>query len=330
MHANSAKPLSVAILVYDDVKLLDVTGPLQVFSDARHPDGTPAYAISLLSAQGGDISTDTLIPLPTRALDEAPAPDTVLVAGGNGALSARHLPRVQAFLHNTSARRICSVCMGAFILAEAGLLTGKRATTHWNNCTQFAQDYPETRLTPDAIFVRDGPLWTSAGVSAGIDLALALVEQDLGRAEALRLARALVLPLKRQGGQSQFSTTLRHQCMTASGRFDALLNAIHSCPGAQYSVPEMARRSHMSERNFARVFKAELGKPPALYVEQIRVEAARTALLDQNMPIKQVAAEFGFGSEDTLRRAFKRQFGITPSELVEQFGEEKSSPPQHI
>ncbi|MEM1163926.1 MAG: helix-turn-helix domain-containing protein [Pseudomonadota bacterium] len=323
MQANSAKsdPVTLALVVYDNVKLLDVTGPLQVFSDARRPDGSVAYAVSLVSPEGQPVSTDTMLPLAPQAPSDVPRPDTLMVAGGRGALIERYSPDLQALVTGTAplARRVCSVCLGAFILAEAGLLQGKKATTHWKECHRLAEEYPDITVMGDEIFVNDGKIWTSAGVSSGIDLALALVEEDLGRAEALRIARLLVLPIKRQGGQSQFTASLRHQLACPTSRFDALLTAIQEQPGQKYTVPEMAARSNMSERNFARAFKAETGQSPAHYVEQIRVEAARDALLDRTMPMAAAAAQFGFGSEENMRRAFKRQFGTTPSALLQQF-----------
>lgn len=321
MQADSAKPRLVALIVYDNVKLLDVTGPLQVFSDARRGDGAVAYQVGLHAARAGPVSTDTILSLPARDLVGAAGADTVIVAGGRGAFQARRSAELLAFLGQAgrASRRTASVCLGAFILAEAGLLTGKRATTHWTECQRLAREHPEIRVMADEIFVEDGGVWTSAGVTAGIDMALALVEDDLGRKEALRLARSLVLPIKRRGGQSQFSAGLRHQVESASGRFDALATAIREQPGARYTVPAMAALANMSERNFARVFKAETGASPAQYVEQARVEAARDALLDRSMPLKAAAAHFGFGSQENMRRAFRRRLGTTPSGMLEQF-----------
>ena len=303
------------------MKLLDVAGPLQVFSDARHEDGSIAYQIAIVSADGRPVSTDTILPLNTMAPTDAPKADTVIVAGGRGALSARYSPELQAVLTDMSstARRICSVCLGAFILAEAGLLDGKCVVTHWLECNRLAHDYPDISVMSDEIFVRSGPVWTSAGVSAGIDMALALVEEDLGRKEALRIARLLVLPIKRQGGQSQFSVSLRHQFDSETDKFDALLSAIQERPGDTHTVPLMAARTHMSERNFSRVFRAQVGIPPAKYVEQVRVEAARDALLDRTMSLKAAASHYGFGSDENMRRAFKRQLGVTPSDILEKF-----------
>lgn len=323
MHANSAKcaPRVVTLIVYDNVKLLDVTGPLQVFSDARCEDGSAAYQTVIVSADGRPVSTDTMLSLDTIDPADAPPADTVLVAGGRGAFRARYAPDLQALLQKVSSRsrRICSVCLGAFILAEAGLLRGKRVTTHWLECGRLAEDYPDITVVSDAIFVHEDSVWTSAGVTSGIDMALALVEEDLGRREALRIARLLVLPIKRQGGQSQYSVSLRHQVDGDTGKFDALLAAIQDQPGDVYTIPLMASRVRMSERNFARVFKSELGKSPAQYVEQVRVEAARDALLDRTVSLKVAASQFGFGSDENMRRAFKRQFGVTPSEILGKF-----------
>ncbi len=323
MQAISAKkiPHRISLIVYDNVKLLDVTGPLQVFSDARFKDGSAAYQINILSVDGRPVSTDTMLPLNTISSANAHKADTIIVAGGRGALSIRYSPELQALIKDvcSTAKRVCSVCLGAFILAEAGLLDGKRATTHWMESQRLAHDYPDVTVIGDEIFEKSNSTWTSAGVSAGIDMSLALVEEDLGRKEALRIARLLVLPIKRQGGQSQFSVGLRQQCDSTTGKFDALLTAIQDQPGDTYTVPLMAARTHMSERNFSRLFKAEVGDTPAQFVEKVRVEATRDALLDQTMSLKEAAFHFGFASEENMRRAFKRQFGVTPSDILEQF-----------
>ncbi len=322
MQANSAKAIiSVSLLVYDRVKLLDVTGPLQVLSDAKREDGSPAYEVDVIASSGGNVRTDTVLCLPAKKLEEAPAAHTLIVPGGRSALDERYSSQLRSALAAAAfnAQRICSVCLGSFILAEAGFLTGKRATTHWSECQRLADEYPDISVLSDKIFEIDGDIWTSAGVTAGIDMALAIVERDFGRKEALRIARALVLPVKRQGGQSQYSATLRHQTEVTDGRFDALLAAIDQRPGDDYSVPAMAERVHMSERNFARIFRAEVGKSPAQYVEEVRVEAARDALLEQSVPVKLVASRFGFGSDDNMRRAFKRRLGVTPTDIVNRF-----------
>ena len=325
MQANSAKcdPITVSLIVYDGVKLLDVTGPLQVFSDARFSDGSSAYRVDLVSVAGGSVSTDTVMRIDTSRAEDASEADTALVIGGRRALTARYDTDLLALARTISrtARRFCSVCLGAFVLAEAGLLDGRRAATHWSECDRLASDYPGVDVMENEIFVKDGNIWTSAGVTAGIDMSLALVEADLGREEALRIARSLVLPMKRQGGQSQFSATLRRQTETAGGRFGALLAAIEDDPGGDYAVPQMAERVNMSERNFARSFKAETGKSPARYVEGVRVEAARDALLDGASSLKGAAAAFGFGSEENMRRAFKRRLGATPSDVVQRFSD---------
>ncbi|MEL6794860.1 MAG: AraC family transcriptional regulator, partial [Pseudomonadota bacterium] len=201
MQANTAKrdPIPVSLIVYDGVKLLDVTGPLQVFSDARFRDGSSAYRVDLVSVAGGPVATDTVMRIDTCRTADAPKADTALVIGGRRALTARHDADLQALTRTISrtARRFCSVCLGAFVLAEAGLLDGRRAATHWSECDRLAGDYPGVDVMEDEIFVKDGNIWTSAGVTAGIDMSLALVEADLGREEALRIARSLVLPMKR-------------------------------------------------------------------------------------------------------------------------------------
>lgn len=324
MHANSAKiggRPSVVFVAFDRVKLLDITGPLQVMSDARRSDGSPAYQVHVCSELGGDVATDTVVQMPSEPFSAVPAPDMIIIPGGAGTYAASRSTALADYLEGAlpTCQRLCSVCMGALVLAAFGHLDGRRATTHWQECEELAIAYPNVDVQPDAIFVEDGPIWTSAGVSAGIDMALALVERDLGREEALRLARLFVLPLKRHGGQSQFSTGLRLQSEATGGRLDALLYAIHDHPGAAYSVPEMAERAHMSPRHFARLFKKETGVSPANYVEQVRVDAAQHALVDQGMAMKQAALQFGFGNEETMRRAFKRQLGVTAGELRARF-----------
>ena len=212
---------------------------------------------------------------------------------------------------------MASVCTGAFLLAEAGLLDGRRAVTHWARCDEFAARYPNVRVESDPIFIREGVLWTSAGVTAGIDLALALVEEDLGRATALDVARELVVFLKRPGGQAQFSTMLSMQ--RTDDRFGELHAWMAEHLAADLSVPALAERVRMSERSFVRHYRAETGRTPARAVEQIRVEAAQRLLGETAWPVKRIAARCGFGSEETLRRCFVRVLGVSPQGYRERF-----------
>lgn len=314
----------VVLVLFPATKLLDVTGPLQVFNDARQPDGQPAYRVSLVSETGGPITTDTGIALDTQPLGAMTEQriDILLVSGGGSALPAAGSTGLLAWLGATVPRagRYGSVCLGAFILARGGLLDGRRVATHWGWCAQLGDEYPLVDVDADAIFVVDGKLWTSAGVSAGIDMALGMVEVDLGRAEALRLARSLVLYLKRPGGQSQFSSSLERQSSSESGRFDKLDAWIRQNVSRDLSVQSLAVQSAMSERTFARSYRSATGLPPARAVEIMRVEAACEFLGRDGSSVKQIAADAGFGTEERMRRAFQRQKGISPSGWQAHFG----------
>ena len=318
----SRQPRRVVVLAFADAQLLDITGPAQVFATAAElaPPGA-GYTITLVSPHGGLVATSSGIALATQPLAAARGPiDTLVIAGGPGtraALNDRALIR-QVGAWSKRARRTTSVCTGAFLLAEAGLLDGKRATTHWSRCRQLQARYPQLRVEPDPIFVRDGDVWTSAGVTSGIDMALALVEADLGHALAMTVARGLVVFLKRPGGQSQFSAPLSAQAASANG-LDALHAWMAEHLGSDLRVERLAARAGMSPRTFARVYAAKLGTTPAKTVERLRVEAARRALEDDDAPIKQIAHRCGFGDEERMRRAFVRRLGVSPSEYRERF-----------
>jgi transcriptional regulator GlxA family with amidase domain len=256
-----------------------------------------------------------------RALGRMRGPmDTLMVAGGLGTREAVRDERlVDAIRRRAShARRVASVCTGAFLLAEAGLLDGRRAVTHWGQCEQLARVHPRVRVEADPIFVRDGHVWTSAGVTAGLDLALALVEDDHGRGVALSVARAMVFYLKRPGGQSQFSAQLDAQIATREPLRDAQ-SFVHEHPEADLSVPALARRCAMSPRHFARAFAREVGTTPARYVERARVEAARRRLEESTRGLDEVAAECGFGSGEIMRRAFLRVLKVGPADYRSRF-----------
>ena len=247
------------------------------------------------------------------------APDTLLVAGGPGVHAAAADPALLGWVraHAGGARRVASVCTGAFLLAAAGLLDGRRAATHWLHCAELARRFPAIRVEPDPIFVRDGAIWTSAGVTAAIDLALALVEEDAGRTLALAVARHLVMFLKRPGGQAQFSTVLSLQ--GAEDRFGALHRWIAGRLAGDLSLPALAQKAGMSERSFSRHYAKATGITPARAVERLRVEAARRLLCDTRLPIKRITERCGFGSEETLRRSFVRLLAATPQDYRARF-----------
>ena len=327
MSTFSAKPeiieRHIAFLTYDRVKLLDVTGPLQVFSDTNELLGRYAYATTLASLYGGPVTTDTGVTLNTRRLAGVglDVSDTLIACGGDGVHAASRDNRLTAGVERAAEKcgRIASTCTGAFLLAAAGLLDGRRAVTHWKRCTDLARAYPKAEIDPDPIFIEDRGVWTSAGVTAGIDLALALVEADHGRDVALELARGMLVYVKRPGGQSQFSEALKQQARSATGRFDALHLWMKDNLTADLKVEALARRSGMSPRNFARLYTEETGQTPARAVEQMRVEAARAMLENPGVSIKTIARETGFGNDERMRRSFARQLGITPQVYRERF-----------
>ena len=317
-------PRVVEVLAFPAVQLLDVAGPLQVFASANDlaaPGRAPPYALRVVAQGEGGVTASSGLGLAATPLPPPSTPlDTLIVAGGRGveaaAADAALVDWVRA--RTTEARRVASVCTGAFLLAAAGALDGRRAATHWSVCADLARRYPAVRVEPDPIFVRDGPVWTSAGVTAGVDLALALVEEDLGRAAALAVARYLVVFLKRPGGQAQFSAALTLQA--GEDRFAALHDWIGGHLAGDLSLPTLAGRAGMSERSFSRRYAEATGLTPARAVERLRVEAARLLLSESRRPVKQVAARCGFGSEETMRRSFLRLLAATPQDYRARFG----------
>src|SRR5215813_14259626 len=304
-----SRPRRIEILAFQDVQLLDVAGPLQVFASANElcrASGEPRpYELAVVAEQPR-ITTSGGLSLAAQRLSRPSAPlDTLIVAGGFGIRSACKNDALMRWINARAgvARRTASVCTGAFLLATAGLLDGRRAVTHWGRCTEFARLFPAVKLDPDPIFVRDGDVWTSAGITAGIDLALAFVEADLGPRVALAVARHLVVFLKRPGGQAQFSATLALQ--HGDARFERLHAWIADNIRRELSVTALADVASMSERSFVRHYRKATGTTPARAVERIRVEAARR-LLEQDLPVKRVAGRCGFGSEETMRRSFLR------------------------
>jgi transcriptional regulator GlxA family with amidase domain len=306
----------VVFVVYPRITALDLVGPHEVFATAGSYEIVVAGAHSgeIVTARGPGIVAD-------RSLASVRGPiDTLVVVGGEGAFAAA---RDRKFVGAVSklagrSRRVASVCTGAFVLAAAGLLSGRRATTHWLACDGLAESYPDVAVEHDRIFVRDGAVWTSAGVTAGMDLALALVAEDLGQDVAREVARRLVMYVQRPGGQAQFSAQLSAQ-RAARDPLRELQGWIGEHPAEDHAVERLAARVAMSPRHFARVFRAEVGCPPAAYVEQVRVEVARRLLETTSLSVEEVAATAGFGTTETLRRAFARRVGASPSDYRERF-----------
>jgi transcriptional regulator GlxA family with amidase domain len=311
----------VVILAVPGLQTLDVTGPAEAFSIATRHHGA-AYDVRLVTPGGEPVrGTSGLTLVPNGAIAGVRGPiDTLLVAGGEGVFAAAEDHALVGWLRRTArrARRTASVCTGAHLLAEAGLLDGRRATTHWAYCDRLAERYPQIAVERDPIFVRDGDVATSAGVTAGMDLALALIEEDHGARTALATARSLVLYMRRPGGQSQFSAALAGQPARREPLRDLQAWIIEHLD-APLTVPELAARVHISERHFARAFRAETGLTPAAYVEAARVERARRELETTDLSVEAVAARCGFGTVETMRRAFRRRLGVNPAAYRARF-----------
>jgi transcriptional regulator GlxA family with amidase domain len=306
-------PRRIAFLLFDGFQILDAAGPLAAFEIAgRYCEG--AYRLDVIAAAAGPVASSSAARISADAF-RAAAYDTLIVAGGDGTRTAFRDARILKFVRKvaTRARRVTSVCSGAFILAAAGLLDGRRATTHWSRTAEFARRFPKVRVEPDRIYVKDGPVWTSAGITAGIDLALALIAEDLGEDIAKRTAQQLVVYYRRPGGQSQFSALA--ELGRPDGRFGALLGWARERLDRPLGVEELADRAAMSPRNFARVFTAETGVTPAKAVERLRLEAARERVEADVEPIDAIAAKVGFGDPERMRRAFLRAFGQPPQAL---------------
>ncbi|AVH55241.1 MULTISPECIES: GlxA family transcriptional regulator [Streptomyces] len=308
----------VLVVLFDDVQSLDVTGPMEVFAGAElYREGS--YRIRTASLDGAPVRTSSGLTLvPDQALADVPTPHTLIVPGGRGT-RAPDL-RLTAWLraHGPRAERLVSVCTGAILLAAAGLLDGRRATTHWAYCDKLARDHPAVEVDPDPIYVRDGEVSTSAGVTSGIDLALALVEEDLGRAAALTIARHLVVFLRRPGNQAQFSAQLAAQTAQREPLRE-VQQWITEHPEGDLSVESLAARARLSPRHFARAFQTETGMTPGRYVERVRLEHARRLLEDTADGIEEISRASGYGTPEGMRRAFVKTLGAAPAEYRRRF-----------
>jgi transcriptional regulator GlxA family with amidase domain len=313
------------MLVFPGVTLLDVSGPAQVFAELHEIDlPVASYSLSYLSSVGGSVPTDVGMMIDTAPVSSVHPHqvDTLVIPGGPGVWALRQDVRLMKWIALTlpRARRVASVCLGAFVLAWTGALDGKRAATHWRYCPRLQDSFPSVRVEPDAIFVRDGRVWSSAGVSAGIDLALAMIEEDFGHTVALDIARRLVVFLKRPGGQSQFSTVLAAQACDVEGRFSALHAWILENIASDLKVEKLAEMAGMTPRTFARTYLSRTGRTPASGVEALRVETARLLLESRQVNgVAEVAKRAGFGDDERMRRAFIRHLGVSPSEYRQRF-----------
>jgi transcriptional regulator GlxA family with amidase domain len=318
VSGGGRNPRVVVIVVFDGVKLLDAAGPAEVFAEANRFGAD--YQLKIASVDGRDVMTSigTTFSV-TDHIASIESADTVLVAGGDGLIGRPIDPALVNALRDmpSKTRRLASICTGSFILASAGLLSGRRATTHWRHARLLARAFPDVVVEPDAIFVRDRNVLTSAGVSAGIDLALALVEEDHGADLVRDVARSLVVYLKRAGGQSQFSVLVEADPPPQSA-LRAVVDSIAGNPAADHSVKSLAARASLSSRQLTRLFQSELGTTPAQYVETVRVDAARAAL-DAGRSVTDTANLAGFGSAETLRRVFVNSLGVSPKAYRDRF-----------
>lgn len=313
----------IGIVGYEGVNALDLTGPNEVFASslAQMTDGEAAYQVMCVSPDGQPFRSGSGLRLAAeRSLADAPEFDTIIVPGGPGIRAGEVLEPIAAFLRERAAttRRLVSVCTGLIALGRSGLMDGRRATTHWRHVGEVSRLYPAIHLEPDAIFVRDGPFATSAGITAGIDLALALVEEDLGPSAALAVARQLVVYVRRSGGQRQYSEPLQFQARAPS-RFADLAAWAPANLTADLSIEALAQRTNCSPRHFSRLFKDAFGASPAEYVEALRLGEGAERLVNSSAAVDTVAASVGYASASVFRRAFERRFGLSPSFYRDRF-----------
>jgi transcriptional regulator GlxA family with amidase domain len=312
--SEKASCIMIGVLVFPDFQLLDAAGPISVFEiGARYAKSAPA--IRVVAATPGPVRSSSGVEMLARGLKPSGAIATLIVAGGEGVRQAATCAKTLDFVRAIAKRgvRIASVCSGAYILAEAGLLDGRRATTHWQRTRHFLKTYPQVKLEPDRIFVRDGDVWTSAGISAGIDLSLAMIAEDYGDVIAQETAKQLVLYHRRSGGQSQFSSLL--ELKAPNGRFGPLLAWARENLDAPLTVEDLAEQAGMSSRHFTRAFMAETGTTPSKAVERLRIEVARQRVQSSSEAIERVAETTGFRDPERMRRAFIRAFGQPPQSL---------------
>lgn len=304
----------IGILVFPKFQLLDAAGPISAFEIAGRIAGAPP-AIKVIAADAGEVASSSGVVLLARGLRSAAALQTLIIVGGEGVRAAAACPRILAFVRKAAQRgcRVASVCSGTYVLAEAGVLDGCQATTHWRHTRHFLASYPRVKLEPDRIFARDGNIWSSAGISAGIDLALAMIVEDYGDEVAQAAARQLVLYHRRGGGQSQFSSLLELKAPT--GRFAPLLSWAREHLDHRLTVDRLAEQAGMSARHFTRAFIAETGATPSKAIERLRVEVARQRVQDSSEGIELIAEVAGFRDPERMRRAFIRSFGQPPQAL---------------
>jgi transcriptional regulator GlxA family with amidase domain len=324
-HDEYMSERHVVVVAFPGVQPLDAVGPFEVFAGAtraaRALGRDAAYRVTLVSTDGQPVRSESGIALGTAPLPDPSQPiDTLVVAGGNGTGAARHDTALISWIRAVAprCRRVTTVCTGAFLAAEAGLLSGRRVTTHWASAALLEAEFPDVAVDPDPIYIRDGKYWTSAGVTAGIDLALALVQEDLGVDVAQTVARWLVMFLHRPGGQTQFASPVWVRRAERS-TVRAVQALVESAPGGDHRVPALAAAAGMSLRHFTRVFSTEVGETPGKFVERVRLEAARSELETTTDTLDQIATRCGFGTAESLRRATQRRLGVSPDAYRRRF-----------
>lgn len=319
-NARNLPPRRAVLVVYDGMQVLDVAGTAQALTTANEEGAAPPYDLRVCAPSGGSVTTASGFAILAEPLPGWRRIDTLFIPGGPGIHRLRSSKEALAALSRLAlrARRICAICTGAFALAEMGLLDGRNAVTHWRACARLAREFPGIHVDPEPLFIRDGNIWTTAGVTAGIDLTLSLIEEDHGAALAARVARRLVVYMKRSGGQRQYSEPMALQDAAAEP-YKALLQRIADRPGAAWAVDDMAASVGQAPRSFHRKFVAATGATPAEAVERIRCEMARSLLQTTELPVFRIAGKIGFGSESALRRALQRQFGVAARELRNRF-----------
>lgn len=322
MSKTERKPPSkrVLFIAYDGMQSIDLAGPAQALSSANDEGVTTTYDVTVAALTPGAVQTASGFAIVAQPIPQSGAIDTLIIPGGPGVFRLyKDEAALEAIRRLTKrAKRICAVCTGAFALAAIGLLAGRRAVTHWRACARLQREYPDITVDPEPLFIRDGDIWTTAGVTAGIDLALSLIEDDHGAQIAARVARRLVVYMRRPGGQRQFSEPLALQSATDIA-YDGLLQKIAGQPSAPWTVQMMAGEARQSERTFHRKFVEQTGTTPAHAVERVRCELVRSLLQTSEAKLAQIAAKTGFGSESAMRRALRRQFGVSARELRERF-----------
>ena len=325
MSERGRQKVSVGFLLFDGITALDAVGPMDAFATARieNDKGEPngCYIPITIGLTRKEVIAESGLTLrPMTTLGTCPQLDTLIIPGGQGLRETRLNAAVCEWIHSRvkTTRRIATVCTGIYGLAPTGLLDGRRVTTHWAFARDVARQFPALRVEPNALFLKDGQFYTSAGVTAGIDLALAMIEEDFGKVVALSVARELVVHMKRSGGQEQYSEPLRFQVASTNSTTE-MVSYIQSHLDHDLSVPALAKIAHLSERQFGRQFKSAFQTSPAAFVETVRLDESRRRLCETRCSVAQLAASVGFGSDDAFRRAFERRFGLSPTDYRNRF-----------